>query len=336
MSGRPSWERMLQTVHALFAVDDLDEFGSRRLGGARGLGGLRAGLVQRGRHGHRPGNLRGPAGHRRHAAPRSAGLAASGLPEPDHRVPATHGGWIGQADLRFHQPRRAARARALPTGVSIARVEFSQVARIWARSSHATHRRVPSSAYARLSRSDSPHPGRREGGCLERHVRFVPPKRGHAPSGCRSGMVDERTAFREGGPTRLRQPLVSNAEGCQLTARLVPASTSSASDAIVIDERIETYEPSRLEDFGLTRREAEVLWWVSRGKTNEEIADAIADPHRYGAQAPRARVPTARRLQPGRGGSESGRRPGSAGAATRRWTKPGSRPGRGRGGPPVN
>jgi DNA-binding CsgD family transcriptional regulator len=108
---------------------------------------------------------------------------------------------------------------------------------------------------------------------LERH--FGPfPVQG-LPQQLVTWLTDERTAFRRGGPTRLRQPLVTKADDSQLTARLVPASSSSSSEVIVIDERLASYEPSRLIAFGLTRRESEVLWWVSRGKTNEEIAGTL-------------------------------------------------------------
>jgi hypothetical protein len=110
------------------------------------------------------------------------------------------------------------------------------------------------------------------GELLERH--FGPFPTGQLPKAVAEWLEEEQTAFSVGGPARLIQPLLSRAGRRQLTARLVPASRTM-SDAIVIDERMAKDEPLRLKAFGLTGREAEVLWWVTRGESNEEVAKRL-------------------------------------------------------------
>lgn len=104
---------------------------------------------------------------------------------------------------------------------------------------------------------------------LERHFGSFPT--GQLPRAVAEWLEEEQTAFSVGGPTRLIQPLVWRVDGRQLTARLVPASRTT-SDAVVIDERMAKDEPLRLKAFGLTDREAEVLWWVTRAETNDQVA----------------------------------------------------------------
>ena len=41
---------------------------------------------------------------------------------------------------------------------------------------------------------------------------------------------------------------------------------------LLLEEDIDVIDPQALAPIGLTRRQSEVLAWVARGKTNEEIA----------------------------------------------------------------
>jgi DNA-binding CsgD family transcriptional regulator len=107
---------------------------------------------------------------------------------------------------------------------------------------------------------------------LERHFGSFPTEQ--LPPAMAAWLQEEQSAFLAGSPTRLIQPLLSRAGRRQLTARLVPASRTT-SDAVVIDERVARVEPHRLTVFGLTDREAEVLWWVTRGGTNDQVAERL-------------------------------------------------------------
>ncbi len=107
---------------------------------------------------------------------------------------------------------------------------------------------------------------------LERHFGSFPT--GQLPKAMAEWLEEEQTAFSVGGPVRLIQPLLSRAGKRQLTARLVPASRTT-SDAVVLDERVAKDEPLRLKAYGLTGREAEVLWWVTRGETNDQVAERL-------------------------------------------------------------
>ena len=64
-----------------------------------------------------------------------------------------------------------------------------------------------------------------------------------------------------------REPLVSQYNGGRLFARLFHDQSQSV---LLLEESPPA--PERMDGFGLTRREGEVLAWVSRGKTNRDIS----------------------------------------------------------------
>lgn len=69
-----------------------------------------------------------------------------------------------------------------------------------------------------------------------------------------------------------RAPLVVERDGRRLVVRLLDDPGEAM---LILKERATVVEPSALESLDLTRREAEVLAWVARGKTNAEIAATL-------------------------------------------------------------
>ena len=59
------------------------------------------------------------------------------------------------------------------------------------------------------------------------------------------------------------------------------------SDAAVVEAMVQAFK--------LTLREAEVLYWVAKGKTNRDIGDILGSQPGDGEEAPRARLREARR-----------------------------------------
>ena len=75
-------------------------------------------------------------------------------------------------------------------------------------------------------------------------------------------------------PDRLHEPLVVQGPGRRLVARLVRGPGSSPS-VIVLDERRTEADAGPLRELGLTSREAEALWLLTRGATTAEIATSL-------------------------------------------------------------
>jgi DNA-binding CsgD family transcriptional regulator len=67
------------------------------------------------------------------------------------------------------------------------------------------------------------------------------------------------------------QPLFLEGACSRLTIRLLPNHPANE-HTLVLEERAQSVSYTVFEDYGLTGREAEVLNWVSQGKTNPEIA----------------------------------------------------------------
>lgn len=80
---------------------------------------------------------------------------------------------------------------------------------------------------------------------------------------------------RDGTPAKTRLPLKVEQDGRQLTARFV-ADPTQDQYLLLLEEQ---QQPKlSLEDFellGLSKREAEVLYWVAKGKDNPEIAELL-------------------------------------------------------------
>ncbi len=76
---------------------------------------------------------------------------------------------------------------------------------------------------------------------------------------------------------RPRRPFVVDREGALLEVR---ALSTAGGHILILRERITRLSPPRLESLGLTRRQAEVLAWLSQGKANRDIATILAiSPH---------------------------------------------------------
>jgi DNA-binding CsgD family transcriptional regulator len=91
----------------------------------------------------------------------------------------------------------------------------------------------------------------------------------HLPETLRRWAVAQVAALTPGGdPAAVRLPLVVSQDDRRLVARLV----TGAGESVVLLEEQRAPQPTDLAPLGLSRREAEVLTWVSYGKTNAEIA----------------------------------------------------------------
>jgi len=69
-----------------------------------------------------------------------------------------------------------------------------------------------------------------------------------------------------------RAPLLLQNAGSQLTVRLFSEATAHETVMLLLDERVAIASPEPLQTLGLTPREAEVLFWLTQGKTSPETA----------------------------------------------------------------
>ena len=103
------------------------------------------------------------------------------------------------------------------------------------------------------------------------------PRTAHVPFVFLTGwneQEDVRTGMNLGADDYLTKPVVpdeltatirARLRRAELAAKSVPRRGAGAAEAT----------PNQLESLGLTPREAEVLFWVARGKTNDEIATVL-------------------------------------------------------------
>ncbi len=94
---------------------------------------------------------------------------------------------------------------------------------------------------------------------------------GGLPDPVASWVLEQRQQLFSDGRPRLRPHLVSTVDDRQLSLRFVPGA-AGRSDVVVLEE----HEPARgvaeLRRLGLTAREAELLWLLSRGFPTNAIA----------------------------------------------------------------
>jgi DNA-binding NarL/FixJ family response regulator len=99
------------------------------------------------------------------------------------------------------------------------------------------------------------------------------PKTAHLPFVFLTGwgeQADIRTGMNLGADDYLVKPMSPDELTAAVRARLARAERAAPPRPSLAEGK-----PEQLESLGLTPREAEVLFWVARGKTNDEIATVL-------------------------------------------------------------
>jgi DNA-binding CsgD family transcriptional regulator len=94
------------------------------------------------------------------------------------------------------------------------------------------------------------------------------------PERVRKWVEREQASFRSGDPDELLQPLISTKDGRRLTVRFVPGGRGP--DLLWLIERPFERDSKPLQRLGLSEREAEVLWFLTKGQSTKEIARHLA------------------------------------------------------------
>jgi DNA-binding CsgD family transcriptional regulator len=106
---------------------------------------------------------------------------------------------------------------------------------------------------------------------------FDPPQRtDQLPESLQRWIEHQRSLLSEDGSVPPpRKPLVLERAGKRLVVRLVEDHSEEDGCFLLVEEQHVPFSERSLETFGLTHREAEVLLWIARGKTNNEVASAL-------------------------------------------------------------
>ncbi|MEG4092538.1 helix-turn-helix transcriptional regulator, partial [Microcoleus sp. Pol12B4] len=83
-----------------------------------------------------------------------------------------------------------------------------------------------------------------------------------------------RIAFNHNVPSRCL-PLHIQQAGKQLIVRLIPDPIKEQYVLLLEEEELQSFSISALESLGLTKREAEVLFWIAKDKSNAGIAKVL-------------------------------------------------------------
>lgn len=78
----------------------------------------------------------------------------------------------------------------------------------------------------------------------------------------------------DGAVPPMPEPLILERLGQRLVVRFVPDHAENR-HLLLLEKQTLPFSTATLKSLGLTRREAEILVWIARGKTNNEIADLL-------------------------------------------------------------
>lgn len=78
----------------------------------------------------------------------------------------------------------------------------------------------------------------------------------------------------DGAVSPIPEPLILERLGQRLVVRFVPNRAENR-HLLLLEKQTLPFSPATLKALGLTRREAEILVWIARGKTNNEIAGLL-------------------------------------------------------------
>ena len=116
--------------------------------------------------------------------------------------------------------------------------------------------------------------------CAERARRwlseYVEPSRraDRLPESLRRWVEHQRSLLSKDNVPPPREPLVLKRAGKRLVVRLM-SDHSEDRHLLVLEEQYMPLTVGSLESLGLTRREAEIVLWVARGKSDKEVAAAL-------------------------------------------------------------